>query len=541
MKRTTVFRILLLALLAIPGILKAQDTSTEPSKNILVFTVVIGEYSVQIDAMASDGSVTQLTEGNNLSSDPSWSPDGKQMAFTIYQVSNGESQQDIYIMDADGSHLRNLTQSKAGFPSLPRWSPDGTQIVFMSTMSGSSTERDHQIYTINIDGSDLRNLTENKGDNGTPAWSPDGKQIAFASDHEGGDYAIYTMNADGSDMQRLTPELNGGTSPKWSPDGKHILFVFNSYLKEMTVDGTPVNLPIISVGSALAWTPDSQYFTYFNGSSFVVVDADGSNQRSFSPQLSGGNAVISLDWNPTATSEEIEQLLTALPTTVIPTTEPEIENTAVPVVEPTDDPNDGAILVTPSADGSPLIIAYGETFQGSIEPNGEVLWGFEGVAGQIVRLEVDFPNGDFKVDAPQNYQMQADSDGDFYNGAYLPLTGFYTIHLNELAGKGGDYTLKLILDADSDTGENTGSEPLVLHPGGKAQVDVEDDGLKLRTGPDTSEQLIETVPSGTIVTLIEGPFPSGGYFWWHVRTPNGNEGWMVEGADGIITLIPVAG
>jgi serine/threonine protein kinase len=78
-----------------------------------------------------------------------------------------------------------------------------------------------------------------------------------------------------------------------------------------------------------------------------------------------------------------------------------------------------------------------------------------------------------------------------------------------------------------------------LHVGGRAQVYVEDEGLKLRAGPGTSYEILENMPRGTIVTLIGDPKSVQGYTWWRVRSPNGREGWVVAFADELQTLIPL--
>jgi uncharacterized protein YgiM (DUF1202 family) len=81
--------------------------------------------------------------------------------------------------------------------------------------------------------------------------------------------------------------------------------------------------------------------------------------------------------------------------------------------------------------------------------------------------------------------------------------------------------------------------PPVLHIGGQARVFVTDEGLKLRSGPGTTYRIIENLPSGTLVTLLNGPQITATYTWWYVQSPNGNVGWVVEAADNIETLIPI--
>jgi hypothetical protein len=77
-----------------------------------------------------------------------------------------------------------------------------------------------------------------------------------------------------------------------------------------------------------------------------------------------------------------------------------------------------------------------------------------------------------------------------------------------------------------------------LRQGGRARVYVEDDGLNLRGGPDLHFDILEKLPSFTSVEIIGGPQP-GDFVWWQVRTEDGNEGWVVESVDNIITLRPI--
>lgn len=79
----------------------------------------------------------------------------------------------------------------------------------------------------------------------------------------------------------------------------------------------------------------------------------------------------------------------------------------------------------------------------------------------------------------------------------------------------------------------------VLRVGGSAIVNTtEGDNLNVRSGPGTGFQIVARVENGTRVTLLEGPRSAEGFVWWRMRLPDGKEGWAVESADGIATLIP---
>ena len=101
----------------------------------------------------------------------------------------------------------------------PSWSPDGSQIAFDSDRDGN-----WEIYVMDADGSNPTNLTNNAADDQRPAWSPDGSKIAFHSNRDGNLDEIYVMDADGSNPIRLTNNTDNDHCPSWSPDGSKIAF-----------------------------------------------------------------------------------------------------------------------------------------------------------------------------------------------------------------------------------------------------------------------------------------------------------------------------
>jgi Tol biopolymer transport system component len=181
---------------------------------------IVFERDGDICTIAADGSdLRQLTSGPALDYEPDWSPDGRQIVFRSNRGGGGGGgDYDIWVMNADGTgDAINLTRHP-GWDGHPDWSPDGTRIVF-----GSERDGNQEIYVMNRDGSDPRNLTRHALMDIEPAWSPDGRHIAFVTIRDG-NWEIYVMNADGSDPRNLTRHPAADGQPGWSPDGRMIAF-----------------------------------------------------------------------------------------------------------------------------------------------------------------------------------------------------------------------------------------------------------------------------------------------------------------------------
>ncbi len=152
-----------------------------------------------------------------------WSPDGKTLAISCLpeaavnpsQTADQPTGAGLFLLPADGKGELRLLIRNAFTPS---WSPNGKKIAF----SVDYPRGKWSVHVANADGSHDVQLTDPSRTGGSPAWSPDGKQIAF---DEFGGKQIFVMDADGSHQRRVTNDPNWSCRhPSWSPDGNRIVF-----------------------------------------------------------------------------------------------------------------------------------------------------------------------------------------------------------------------------------------------------------------------------------------------------------------------------
>ena len=223
----------------------------------------------EIYIMDADGeNQIRLTRHPEEDKMPSWSPDGKKIAFV--SMRNGGRNQ-IHVMDSNGENIRRITQG--AFDLNPAWSPDGRTIAYGGREMG---EENRKIHLIAPDGTNRRRLA---GDiqswDMAAAWSPDSQRIAFLSSRGIWGNEIYVMDADGTNQQRLTRDGWDDRHPAWSPDGSKIAFSAsggNIFIVVMNTDGSDrKKLPedmlngVPMANAYPAWSPDGSKIAYSAG------------------------------------------------------------------------------------------------------------------------------------------------------------------------------------------------------------------------------------------------------------------------------------
>ena len=155
----------------------------------------------------------RLLSGRGIIWKPSYSPDGKKIAFE----SNRMGYQNIWMCDSDGSNCSQLT-NRHGTSATARWSPDGRYLAFESV-----TQDYWQLGVLELpDGTPHMLATFPDTNNGAANWSRDGKWIYFYSGHDGGPYQLWKMPLTGGSPARVT--TNGGVYAIESEDGRFLYY-----------------------------------------------------------------------------------------------------------------------------------------------------------------------------------------------------------------------------------------------------------------------------------------------------------------------------
>jgi TolB protein len=166
-----------------------------------------------------------LTDAPGYNAEGSYSPDGKSIVFCSNR--GGEKNLELYIMDADGKNVRQLTKAPGCYNGGPFFSPDGKKVIFRSDRK----KKDHlQLYVINADGTGEKALTDNEQwVHWAPFWYKDGRHIIYtAADHfdplKRPNYDLYWMNVESGKTVRLTFAPGADVLPVFSSDGRKLMW-----------------------------------------------------------------------------------------------------------------------------------------------------------------------------------------------------------------------------------------------------------------------------------------------------------------------------
>ena len=219
----------------------------------------------------TSGLTQQLTTGGR-SYHPTWSPDGRKVAFARY---DHQWIADIYIMNSDGTNLVRLTNGRN--LSFPSWSPDGRTIAVATARLpywGS-------VFLLGADGPDTP--IEILQEASLPEWSPDGKTIAFVSlSGDDGYSALHVADHNGANVRVFSPRDEAAIyRPSWSPDGGSIAFpkclAGRCDVVVMNAAGEATMRTNVGDIGSVAWSPGGEHLVvtrsrYPSAPSIAVLD-----------------------------------------------------------------------------------------------------------------------------------------------------------------------------------------------------------------------------------------------------------------------------
>ncbi len=278
--------------------------SWSPDGRFIAFSDGSGEINV---VRGAGGASRQLTHNAIPDISPAWSPDGKRLAF-LEQERQGNTtvvRTDVMSMNSDGSGLRKLTT--APLPSLTlSWSHDSAWVVFTAGAVGTS-----DLMAININTGVRKQLTHD-GSSRNGVFSRDGRQIAFVrgvANH----YQLAIMEADGSGVHVVRSTRTPLRQPAWSPNGRWLVVVAGSgtasHLELVSSDGSQHRLLTPSTtGSdeSPSWSPDGARIAYVrhnlrtppNSGFIATIRAAGTGLRLYSHARLTDRAAVVPQWKP---------------------------------------------------------------------------------------------------------------------------------------------------------------------------------------------------------------------------------------------------
>ncbi len=220
-----VLRTLPVVLLALAAALltgSARATVARATASVVFDMVPTNHNELQVFAVRPDGShLRQVTHDPLGAQSPSVSADAKRIAFVRFDWRTGFV---LFVMNADGTGEKRLTDGSNPSAMDPAFSPDGRELVFASRIACGGGYGTPQVWMVGVNGQHSRAITHDCDLGvGGPTFAPSGRAIAFTGDN-GFTSHIYLVDPRGTHVQQLTTGAEHAVEPSFSPNGKQIVF-----------------------------------------------------------------------------------------------------------------------------------------------------------------------------------------------------------------------------------------------------------------------------------------------------------------------------
>lgn len=278
-----------------------SSLTVSPDGQYMVFDMLGDLYKVPLGG----GKASALTEDFGWNIEPAISPDGKQIAF----ISDRGGISNIWVMDANGKNLRQVSQETENLVHSPKWSPDGNYLIATKGIMSSRSIPAGEIWMYHKDGGDgLQIKARVNGDSdqqniADPVFSHDGRylyytqntvpgaQFEYNRDPLKGIFAITRYDRETGEESQFISGTGGAIVPTPSPDGQYMAFIrrvkdrTGLFVKDMTTGvETPLTLEMErdmqeGFGSEgyyayFDWLPDSSAIVYWTGGTFHKIDVN---------------------------------------------------------------------------------------------------------------------------------------------------------------------------------------------------------------------------------------------------------------------------
>jgi hypothetical protein len=245
-----------------------------------------------------NGKALTLVRTQGRPRSPAVSPAGVRVAY----ASKGQ----IWVMQADGTMPRQVTQSYFGGSEQPAWSPLGDALAYVDGPSGG-----RDIFVVGTDGVGTRRLTASSGDEAAPAWSAKNR-IAYVRRTDDGDGDLWSVAAAGGPAKHLTRGAADDREPAWSPDGRRLAFTRNRpghrdvWLTDSAGHHQRMLRRLPQPAGSPVWSPDGRWIAFAMGKGtrrgIYVMRTNGKRLRKVAAPSTRARA---LDWAAAVTADPV--------------------------------------------------------------------------------------------------------------------------------------------------------------------------------------------------------------------------------------------